>query len=141
MEKNLVEKERFLSHKINLEKIRAYVGESLSQTSLTEDDIYRFQLAVDEACSNIIMHNYEGDNDKPIYITIKQSDKNITIIIEDEGEKFNPLDVSDPDLDQHIERYKQNGLGVYLMRRLVDEIVYHAGMKRGNKIELVKYLD
>ncbi|MBU1075941.1 MAG: ATP-binding protein [Spirochaetes bacterium] len=140
MEKFLVKREKFISKKINLEKIRECVGKALEKKSVHEDDIYRMQLATDEACSNIIMHNYDEDTNRPIFISIKDLGDKVSILIEDEGDKFNPLDITDPNLDQYIEKYKKNGLGVYLMRRLVDEIRYHTAAEQGNKIELIKYL-
>lgn len=139
MVKKYVDREKFISHRINLDKIRQCIDHALAKIPLPEEDIYRLQLAADEACSNIILHSYSGDSELPIYISIFQDDKAVTITIEDEGDTFNPLNVADPNLDEHIEKYKKNGLGVFLMRRLVDEIRYRAIADKGNRIELIKY--
>ncbi len=139
MKNVLLNREEFLSKKINLDKIRCRLEEELKQTSLDDDDIYRMQLAVDEACSNIIIHNYHEAQDKPIFITVYEYKDKISVIIQDNGDKYNPLNIADPNLQEHIREYRKQGLGVFLMRKLVDELIYHASNKKGNTIELIKY--
>lgn len=141
MEQIFKKKKSFVPQKVNLEKIRKFINESLSQTSLSADDIFKMELAVDEACANIIMHNYRHSTEKTITIAVLGDEEKVSVVIKDTGEKFNPLDIRDPNLMKHIKEYRKHGLGIYLMRRLVDEIIYHHSRETGNKLELIKYLD
>jgi len=141
MRSKTIAKNKFYSKRENLEAIREFVQKNLEKTFLESNDIFRLQLAVDEACANIISHNYKDKNDKIIIIEINSDDEKVSIIIEDEGDKFNPLNISDPNLKEHLQEYRKGGLGIYLMRKLVDEIVYHYVKRKGNKLELIKYKD
>lgn len=144
MAKSFKKSHEFLGKRKKLSSIRNFVGDQLKKTPLNNDDIYRMMLAVDEACTNVIVHNYEKnskDKDNHIKVTVEFASDQVSLIIEDEGEEFNPLDVHDPDLKQHLEEYRKKGLGIFLIRRLVDEVIYHYSTHKGNKVELIKYTD
>ena len=144
MKKPFKKTKKFPGKREELGKIRNYVHAKLENTSLTKEDVYRITLAVDEACANIIEHNYEEHitgKAKRIGVAVESTDEQISIIIEDEGVEFNPLDMRDPDLDRHLQEYRKHGLGIYLIRRLMDEITYHYIKNKGNRLELVKYLN
>ncbi len=98
--------------------------------------IYNVQLAVHEACTNIIDHAY-GSSEGRINITLMLDwqPARLTVELIDTGKPFDPANVPPPDLDQpHV-----RGYGLYLMKQLMDEVVYQP-MLGGNHWRLIKNL-
>lgn len=106
-----------------------------------EDDAGLIELAVDEACSNVIRHAYrENDQGSGILVlSINQEDERLVISLSDTGPPFDPRTLSLPDLEQHRRQYRQGGLGVYLIRTLMDHLDYNR-TEHGNEFIMVKYL-
>lgn len=105
---------------------------------LSEDDAFAVQLAVDEACTNIIEHAYEGRTDGAIRITCCQSGDELVIRIQDSGKPFDPRSVPAPDLDAPLEQRRESGLGLYLMEKVMDRVEFEFDPRRGNCVTLRK---
>jgi serine/threonine-protein kinase RsbW len=106
----------------NLDILRAYIGQIAEDCGMSARDIYAIQLSIDEACTNIIEHAYGGECDKSIDLYCEVTSEALIIRLHDHGEPFNPLDVPEPNFDAPIEERDNGGLGLYLMRQLMDEI-------------------
>jgi serine/threonine-protein kinase RsbW len=122
----------------SLDAMREFVCQAAEDASMNESDSYKVQLAVDEACSNIIEHACEGECGEEIEITCTASDDQLTVMIRDHGEPFDPDNVPMPDLDADLEDRPVGGLGIFLMKRLMDEIRYEVLGGAGNVLTLVK---
>ena len=92
-------------------------------------------LAVDEACTNIIKHTYNGAIDKLIIIKATIFDDRIKFILRDFGEKVDLSTIKSRDLND----IRPGGLGVHLIRSIMDEVIYDNTLKIGNQLTLVKY--
>jgi anti-sigma regulatory factor (Ser/Thr protein kinase) len=79
---------------------------------------------MDEILSNIISHGYNDDDEHEIKIEVQPISTGIVLTIADDGSPFNPLDRAEPDTDLPIEERKVGGLGVHLIRKMVDESCY-----------------
>ena len=81
------------------------------------------QLAVDEATTNIIMHGYAG---KPgtIAISCSVEDGTVRIVIRDRAPPFNPLSIKEPDLTAGLEDRVVGGMGIFLIRKVMDAVSY-----------------
>jgi serine/threonine-protein kinase RsbW len=88
-----------------------------------DEDILDTQLAVEEAITNIIMHGYQGINGE-ITLSCRAGSGGIEIRLEDRAPPFDPLSLPEPDLNGDIGERKIGGLGVFLIRRVMDEIRY-----------------
>jgi serine/threonine-protein kinase RsbW len=88
-----------------------------------EEDILDTQLAVEEAVTNIIMHGYKDGNGS-VLVLCRANTGTIEIRLEDRAVPFNPLTLPSPDLDEDIEDRKIGGLGFFLIRQVMDEILY-----------------
>jgi serine/threonine-protein kinase RsbW len=88
-----------------------------------EEDILDTQLAVEEAVTNIIMHGY-GDAGGEILVLCRASRGIVEIQLEDRAIPFDPLSLPEPDLEGDIEDRQIGGLGIFLVRRVMDEILY-----------------
>jgi serine/threonine-protein kinase RsbW len=123
----------------SLAEIAEFVKEAASEAGLTSFDIYAVETAVDEACSNIIEHGYQGEGIGKIEVSVDVTDKGLTIILHDNGRPFDPDAVPDPDLDAPLEERESHGLGLYFMRELMDEVHFAFTTDRGNTLTLVKH--
>jgi len=120
----------------------AAIGEFV--TSAAEDAgfdacaAYAVQMAVDEACTNIIEYAYGGEGRGDIECTCRISDDRLTVILHDYGRSFDPASVPEPDLDACLEDRKVGGLGLYFMRRLMDKVHFEFTPDSGNVLTMVK---
>lgn len=120
----------FISKKFpaNLEHLNE-VGEHIQHACLTAGFdaavTYSIRLAVDEAFSNIIEHAYHSAQGAPdIDFTCAVDEFALYVNLHDHGESFNPTDIPAPDIAADIVQRPRGGLGLYFMRRLMDEIEF-----------------
>lgn len=121
-----------------LDEIRDFVAEVARKGGFNEKEIYSIQLSADEAASNIIEHAYEGVTDGKLEITCEMKDGLLTIVLRDHGKPFDPTSVRPPDLKADLSERKIGGLGIYLMRKLMDEVRYESVSNGGNTLTLTK---
>lgn len=116
-----------------IDAARTFTGAQAQAAGLSEMQVYHCQLAVDEACTNIIEHGYGPDADAPgIDITCRREAERFLIIISDAGPAFDPLAYLPSD-DSAL----RGGWGIPLIRRLMDEMHYERREGR-NWLKLVK---
>ncbi len=107
-----------------LEKIREFVGGQAISFGFQEIDAFQIALAVDEACSNLIRHSYHNDNNRQFVVKIEQNNGELIIQVMDNGDSFNPMSVPEPDMEEYFKKFKRGGLGVQIMRKVMDKIEY-----------------
>src|SRR5690625_2341786 len=74
----------------HLSEVRRFVEQHAREAGLSEADVDKFRLAVDEACTNVIEHACKGDETYRITITINIKGPRVTMLIRDDGEAFDP---------------------------------------------------
>lgn len=124
----------------NLDEIREIVAEAARQVGFSDKEIYAIQLAADEASSNIIEHAYAGVTGGKLEIDISTSDTTLKIIMRDHGKPFDPASVPEPNVKADLSERKIGGLGMYLMRKLMDEVSYESSPETGNILTMIKRL-
>ena len=102
--------------------------------------IYSTKLAVEEAVTNIIRHGYINTPDGKITVKILARSNSLYIILIDHGPSFDPLQVNNPDINKYVDTGKKGGLGIFMIRKLMDEFHYSV-TDRGNEIHMIKYRD
>lgn len=125
----------------NLARVRDFVSDQMREVGVKKEDENRIILAVDEAVSNIIEHAYENTLEGEIKVEVAADGKQFSVTISDTGKKFDPGIISDPDLEEHIKLGKKRGLGLFLMRQVMDEVNFHYREGSENVLTLVKYLN
>jgi len=125
----------------SIPKIRDFIVNAAVNAGLNEPDLYAVELAVDEACSNIIEHAYGGEGIGDIQCTCKVSDNDLTIILKDYGRPFEPESVPEPNFNAPLEKLKPGGAGLYLMRKMMDEVQFEFTPEDGNILVMVKRID
>ena len=121
-----------------LDEIRDFVARVAHEGGFTEKAIYSLQLAADEAASNIIEHAYQGVANASLQITCDMQDDELIITMRDTGKPFDPSNVKQPNLKADLSKRQIGGLGVYLMRKLMDEVRYESNAKTGNLLTMIK---
>ncbi len=121
-----------------LDEIREFVAQVAREGGFTDKAIYSLQLAADEAASNIIEHAYEGISNANIDITCDMKGDTLVITMRDTGKPFDPSKVKQPNLKADLSDRQIGGLGVYLMRKLMDEVSYVSNSKTGNLLTMTK---
>jgi len=119
-----------------LDAIREFVNEATDDAGMDESGRCAVEMAVDEACSNIVEHAYEGNLSGDIECTCENDEKNITITLRDYGVPFDLNSVPNPDLISPLKKRKIGGLGVFLIRELMDDIKYEPKGELGNFLTL-----
>ncbi len=110
----------------NLGHIRAEVGLAARSFGFSEIEIQDIQLAVDEACTNVIKHSYKYDPSRTFAVSIRRSGNEFLVEIVDSGISFDQDHYREPDVEQRIKERKKGGVGVYLMRKLMDRVDYRS---------------
>ncbi len=121
-----------------MDEIRDFVAQAARAGGFSEKVIYSLQLAADEAASNIIEHAYAGVADASLRVSCDMQDDEIVITMHDTGISFDPSRVKQPNLQADLSERQIGGLGVYLMRKLMDDVRYESDSKTGNVLTMTK---
>ena len=102
---------------------------SLFESFATQHDIsgrlrYHLLVSIEEILTNIIKYGFDEEGVHPIHITFRRVEEQIEMEFEDRGREFNPLEIGEPDLDSPIEDRQLGGLGIHLVKKMVDEAKY-----------------
>jgi serine/threonine-protein kinase RsbW len=122
----------------NLVKIAEFVKSAAKEAGLDDAGIYAVDAAVDEACTNIIEHGYKCEGGGDIECTCEITNKGLKIILKDRCQLFDPAQIPDPDVKAPLKDRRSQGLGLYFIRKLMDEVVFDYEPEVGNVLTLIK---
>jgi serine/threonine-protein kinase RsbW len=122
----------------HLDELREFAAQAARDAGMDDSETYAVQLAVDEACSNIIEHAYECKEEGEIECTCDANEEALVVVLKDHGLSFDPGDIPDPDLEASLKDRKIGGLGIYMMRKLMDDVHFEAMGKLGNVLTMTK---
>lgn len=129
---------RFAAKFEYLDEIREFVGDIARKGGFGEKDVYNIQLATDEAASNIVEHAYEGVSNGVLDLSCGMEGDVIKIVLVDYGEPYDPSVVPIPDIKADLSERKIGGLGIFLMRKLMDEVHYEPRANKSNVLTMTK---
>lgn len=109
----------------HLAEVRDFVAKHATDFGFAQQDVADIRLAVDEAYTNIIKHAYKNNNTKSVDIKLGYNEDKFWIALLDTGDAFDPQNYSKPDVRQKIKDKKRGGVGVYLIRKLMDDVKYN----------------
>ena len=128
-----------MNHKLNLScstaalaELRGFLQERLAAALLTDIERHQITLAVEEVCANLIIHSHDCNPKEEIHLEVKELDKKVIVEITDKGEAFNLLEYEVPNLSQVIEAKRKGGIGIFLVKKIMDEIQFES--KNGKNI-------
>lgn len=113
-----------------LQKVEVFIKEKFSECGLPQKYFNKVLLCVSEAVINAIKHGNKSNIHKKVCISIRCTDTEVQIQVEDEGEGFDIVKVEDPTLVENIR--KESGRGIYIIKKLTDNLEYN---KKGNKVK------
>ena len=119
-----------------LKIVRATISHVCETMGFSQEDTNNITLAVDEACSNIIKHAYCGTTDQLIQVLIYIHYDRIEVLLKDFGKKANVRQIKSRELDD----VRPGGLGVHLIKSVMDIVNYDNCSEQGNELQLVKYI-
>lgn len=122
----------------SLAEIASYIRQAATQAGLDSLAQYQVETAVDEACTNIIEYAYKGENRGDIECTCVVSEGELTVILVDHGNAFNPNEIPVPDINAPLKDRNTQGLGLYIMRQWMDEVHFEFTSDCGNVLRMVK---
>ena len=121
----------------NLYLIREFITKIATKAGFVEDMQEQIALAVDEACTNVIKHAHKFDANTNIDILVSIDSTKIKISITDKGTGFDTSKLQIPDLKIYAKESRHGGLGIYLMKTLMDEVKYDFNHKFTNQIQIL----
>lgn len=136
--RNFMRTEKFPAQFQFLDEIREFVGDIARQGGFSDKEIYSIQLATDEAASNVIEHAYAELKSGALEISGNVAGETMTITLRDTGRPFDTSAVRQPNLKADLSERQVGGLGMYLMRKLMDEVRYEIQADGGNLLTLIK---
>lgn len=122
----------------NVAQILDCVTESAKAAGVSDQSLYQIQLAVDEACANVVHHAYEGMAPGDMEVACQFDDQVLTVRVRDWGPGFAPGDVPAPDVAAPLEDRSLGGLGLFLIRQMMDEVHYTCDPEKGNVLTMSK---
>jgi anti-sigma regulatory factor (Ser/Thr protein kinase) len=121
------------------------VGEVCDAAGTDASTRHDLRLAVEEACVNVMRHAYRDREPGELTLDVAhapwQGVPAIRVLVQDHGMPFDPLQLAAPQLGTEAEQLSIGGLGVHLMRQVVDVLRYHHDAATGNNLMLVKYMN
>ncbi len=125
-------------HFANLAKISDFISQAAVKAGLDDRAIYAVQMAVDEACCNIIEHAYGGEGIGQIRLLYNIQADGLQVIIYNHGAPFDPSQVAELDTQAPLSERKGRGMGLFFIRRLVDSVEFKFGTPQGHQLILFK---
>jgi serine/threonine-protein kinase RsbW len=102
--------------------------------------LYEIQLAIDEACANVADHAYQGMDSGDMEISCHVQDRLLTIRVRDWGRGFDPDGVQRPDIAAPLEERTLGGLGLFLVRQVMDQVKFVFDPEAGSELSMSKRL-
>jgi anti-sigma regulatory factor (Ser/Thr protein kinase) len=124
----------------SLAKFREFI-KSICQRypQVSAEHCYDLQLAVDEACTNIIQHGYVGMNPGSMILALEVRARQVNVTLTDFGHPFEPSEPDRPDVQAELEDGVQGGFGLFFIYQTMDQVDYET-TGAGNRLKFVKEL-
>ncbi|MCK5208871.1 MAG: ATP-binding protein [Cyclobacteriaceae bacterium] len=117
--------------KSKLGEIREFLQRVLSENSIPEVTVNTLVLAVDEVCANLIIHSHNCNPNDQLELKVRVNGKSeITFDIIDHGDGFNIGNYQEPSISDIVKQKRKGGIGLMLVRRIMDEIELIKGEKK-----------
>ena len=122
----------------NLHLVRQFIEKKGESLNIDPKVLNQILVSVDEACTNIIKHNYKYNENNFIDVESDFKDKKFIITLIYKGDSFDPTKKISPDMKEYFAKYKVGGLGIPLMKKSMDKIEFYHKEPNLNSLVLVK---
>lgn len=133
---------KLIAKEENLDTVNEFVNRQLAQSSCSTDTRVKIDIAVEELFINIASYAYAPQEPGEVLIKMSFTDTPpaVTISFSDRGAPYNPLSHPDPDVTLPLEKRQIGGMGLYLVKSLMDDVQYRYYDEQ-NEITIKKYYD
>lgn len=118
-----------------IESLQSYVLQEAASAGASDSILFRIELAIEEAITNIIKYAYPTRSGEVELACRSELPNTFTVVIRDWGVPFNPLNCVEPDVSQDFLERPIGGLGIFLIRKIADRVVY-CPLDDGNQLAL-----
>jgi anti-sigma regulatory factor (Ser/Thr protein kinase) len=109
---------------IEIERLAGCVLAFGEENELSDDIVWEIRLVLEEIVTNIISYGYEDKAEHEIAVSIVNGEEDITVSVRDDAKPFNLLEYPGPDLEIPLEDRGVGGMGIHMVREVMDEINY-----------------
>jgi len=117
-----------------------FVAQSAQVAGFDDQALYQIQVAVDEACANVVHHAYAGMEPGDMEISCYLDGQIFVVRVRDWGTSFDPTEVQDPDMSAPLDERTLGGLGLFLIRQFMEQVQYTFDPETGNELTMTKRL-
>jgi serine/threonine-protein kinase RsbW len=128
------------SHTDYLDVIREFISKLAHEAGFDEENVYKIALALDEACTNVIRHAYDGEDEQCVEVEAEVDRKGMKITVSDSGKGFDPDAVETPNIEKLMAQHRFGGFGLYIIKTLMDEVDFSIDPGVRNEVRMTKYL-
>ena len=121
----------------DLPQIRHFIQGSAAAFGMPSEEVSKVVMAVDEAVTNVIVHGYAGRGG-PVEVEVTGPPGALVIRLRDHARPFDPTGMPAPDLTGPAEERTPGGLGIHLIRQVMDQLIYRRPEEGGNELTLIK---
>jgi serine/threonine-protein kinase RsbW len=114
------------------------VDQSAQRAGFGGQVLEQIKLGVDEACANVVDHAYKGMDRGDMEVSCCLDGQDFVVFVRDWGTSFDPERVQEPDIEAPLEERALGGLGVFLIKQVMDRVEYRSDPVRGNELMMVK---
>jgi anti-sigma regulatory factor (Ser/Thr protein kinase) len=115
---------RLVNRSSELQRLASELERFAQNHRIPEPDIHAFSLSLDELVTNTIAYGYDDQGPHEIRVRLTLANGRLSAEVEDDGRPFNPLTAPQPDLTSAVEDRPVGGLGIHLVRSLMDHVDY-----------------
>ena len=120
-----MEKSIILANELSeISKLNDFIEDIGNEFSLTPDVVFNLTLVLEEAVVNVINYAYPKEDHESIYLSAKMQDGSIIFVLSDSGKEFDPTMAPDADVTLSAEDRQIGGLGIFLIRQIMNEVKY-----------------
>jgi serine/threonine-protein kinase RsbW len=115
-----------------IERLGQVVTEFAQHHHWSPQALFEVNVSLEEILTNVISYGYEDNREHEIILRLAFADGEMTAEIEDDGRPFNPLEMTEPDINKPLDERQVGGLGIYLVRKFMTNLAYqrHEGKNR-----------
>jgi anti-sigma regulatory factor (Ser/Thr protein kinase) len=125
---------------IDLPTLNRELNQAWEAAGLTPEGLFPFELALEEVFVNAITHGAQAGQIRHFELAFSYANGRAALVLRDDAPAFDPLSLATPDLDADLEERSVGGLGIHLVRELMDEVTYRR-TEGCNELTLAKHID
>ncbi len=110
------------------------ITKAARESGMEEENLWKLETSVDEACTNIACYSYSGSEEGKIWVHWEQQGDKFVVTLKDEGIPFDQTEPTSPNLSADICQRKAGGLGRYIMSRFLDGMEYSRNQDKNTLI-------